>query len=87
MNKFHNHAQQLKLKNYCGPLDNQTWHTNDWAQQKLPKFGFPTHTTALWPVEQSSILPAKFDCPVASQNFLFIATAHDCETGFLRIKV
>ena len=30
---------------------------------------FCTHTTALWPVEQSSILYAKFDCPVARQNF------------------
>ena len=28
-------------------------------QQKLPKFGFRTHTTALWPVEQSSILSDK----------------------------
>ena len=45
-------------------------------------FGFRTHTTALWLMEQSSILPAKFDCPVARQNFLVYATAHDCETGF-----
>ena len=39
-----------------------TSHTNSWPQQKLPKFGFGTHTTALWPIEQSSILSAKFDC-------------------------
>ena len=32
------------------------------------------------PVEQSSILSAKFDCPVARQNLSRLATAHDCET-------
>ena len=57
------------------PLDNQTWYTNSWLQQKLPKFGFRSHTTALWPVEQSSILSAKFDCPVACQNLSLLATA------------
>ena len=44
--------------------------------------GVCTHTTALWPVEQSSILSAKFDCPVALQNFSHISIAisvHDCE--------
>ena len=40
-----------------------------------------THTAALWPMERSSILSAKFDCPVACQNFSRVATAHDCETG------
>ena len=35
-------------------------------------FGFHI-LTALWPVEQSSILSAKFDCPVAYQNILFLA--------------
>ena len=50
-------------------------NTNGWLQQKLPKFGFRTHTTALWPMEQSSILSAKFDCPVARQNFSLVATA------------
>ena len=34
-------------------------------QQKLSKFGFHTHTTALWSLKQSSILCVKFDCPVA----------------------
>lgn len=35
-----------------GPLNNsKTSHTNDWPQQKLSKFGFRAHTTALWPVE------------------------------------
>ena len=58
-NKFHNHAQLLKVKTSGGPLDNQTWHTNGWPQQKLPKFGFRIHTTALRPMEQSSILSAR----------------------------
>ena len=31
-------------------------------------------------MEQSSILSAKFDCPVARQNLSLLATAHDCET-------
>ena len=57
-----------------GPLNRQT---------ALPKFGFRTHTTALWPVEQSSILSAKFDCPVARQNFSLLATAHDWATGIV----
>ena len=34
-------------------------------------FFFSTHTTALWPTEQSSILSVKFDCP----------GAHDFGTG------
>ena len=29
---------------------------------------FCTHISAVWPMEQSSILSAKFDCPVAHQN-------------------
>ena len=32
-------------------------------------------------MEQSFILFAKFDCPVARQKFSLLATAHDCETG------
>ena len=58
------------MKNSGRLLDNQTWHINGWPQQKLPKFGFRTHTTALCPVEQSSILSAKYDCPVVCQKFL-----------------
>ena len=34
-------------------------------------------------MEQSSILSAKFDCPVARYNISLLATAHDCETGLL----
>ena len=30
------------------------------------QFGFRTHTTALWPMEQSSIISAKFNCPCSS---------------------
>ena len=43
--------------------------------QKLPKFGFHTHTTAPCPPF------AKFDCQVARQNIPLLATMHDCETG------
>ena len=58
----------------------QTRHTNSWPQQKLPTIGFCTHTTALWLVEQGSILCTKFDCPVICQNFSLLIAAHDCET-------
>ena len=70
-----------KSENFGGQLDIQTWHINGWPQEKLSKFGFRTHAIALWPMEQSSFLSAKLDCPVAHQNFSLLATAHDCETG------
>ena len=69
ISQFHIHVQLLKMENSGGPLDNQTWHTDSWPQQKLPKFSFHSHTTSLWTMEQSSILSAKFDSPVAYQNF------------------
>ena len=56
ISQFHNHAQSLKVNNSGRPLDNQTRQTNGWLQLKLPKFGFRTHTIALWPMEQSSIV-------------------------------
>ena len=84
MSQFHNHVQLLKMENSGGPLDNQTWHTDSWPQQKLPKFGVCTHTTSLWPMEQSSILSDKFDSPVAYQNFpLQLHNMHDSETTLL----
>ena len=46
----------------CPPSNLQT------PQQKLPKFGFRTQATALWLMERSSILSAKFDCPVHRQD-------------------
>ena len=63
------------------------WHTKGWPLQKLPKFGFCTQTTAFWPIEQSSILSAKFDCPVAHQNLLLLVTAHGCETDLRENRV
>ena len=30
---------------------------------------------------------AKYDCPVACQNFSLLATAHDCKTGLFRQMV
>ena len=39
-------------------------HTNGWPQKSSN-----TDATALWPMEQSSILSAKFDCSVARQIF------------------
>ena len=80
----------------CFPFSKQNWTnksvlqwftgtiklTNGWPQQKLPKFGFCNHTTALRPMEQSSILSTKFDYPLARQNFSLSVTAHNnCKTG------
>ena len=65
-----------------------TGQSNYWQRQlaatKAPNFGFLTHTTTLWPMEQSAILCAKFDCSVVYQNFSLVATVHDCETGLFR---
>ena len=47
VNQFHNHAQQLKLKNPCGPLDNQTWGTNGFGFCSLP-FSLPS-LIVQWP--------------------------------------
>ena len=55
----------LKQRRKATRKSPETWHPNNWPQQKLPKFGFRTHRTKFWPMEQSSILSAKFDCPVA----------------------
>ena len=52
----------------------QSRQTNGWPQQKLPKFGFRTHTTALWLIDQSSILSDKFDCPLARLDFSLLST-------------
>ena len=65
----------------CAVAESNNKH--GWPQETLPKFGFRAHTFALWPMEQPSILSAKFDCPVARQNFSLLATAHDCEIGLL----
>ena len=35
-------------------------------------------------MEQSSILSAMFDCPVAHQSISLLATVHDCETGLVK---
>ena len=63
--------------------------SNSWLQQNLPKFCFWSLKTAVWPMEQSSILPAKFDCPVACQNFslIHVASACDCKTQSYAVLV
>ena len=55
--------------------------------QVLPTLRFRTHTTALWPMQQSSILSAKFDCPVVRQSISLLATAHDCKTGLFTTRL
>ena len=67
-----------KSENFWRATGQSTWHTKrlHGYNKNLPKFGFRTHTTALWPVEQSSILSARFDCPVAHQEFPRLAIAH-----------
>ena len=60
----------------------QTAHNN-----KMPTFVFCTQTTAHWLTEQSFILSVKFDYPVTRQNFLVLATVHDCETDLLLTRL
>lgn len=52
------------------------------AQRKLLKFGFYTHITVIWPMEQSSIW-YMFDCPVSRQNISLLVSARDNETCLL----
>ena len=66
-----------KSEHSGGPLENETkpWHSHGWPQQYFPQFGFRTHTTAFSPMEQPSILSAKFDRLVAYQNISLCVTA------------
>ena len=57
-----------KSETFWRATGQSTWRTNGWLQQKLPMFGFRTHTTALSPMEHSSVLSAKFDCRETRQN-------------------
>ena len=38
-------------------------------------------------MEQSSILSAKFDCPMFRQSISLLATAHDCKTGLFTTRL
>ena len=68
--QFHNHAQWLKVKNSGGPLDNQTWQTG-WKTAALDKRWLCEYENqTLEAFVAASRLYAKFDCPVARQNFL-----------------
>ena len=80
--QFCNHAQLLKERNSGGPQHSQldVLYERLAATFKLPNFGFCTHTTALCPMEQSSMLSAKFDCPLSSGPPELFTAAHDCET-------
>ena len=62
--------QPLQEANPGGPLDNQTWIQTLAATKAWFSYSY---TTALWPVEQPSILSAKLDCPVARQKFVKLA--------------
>ena len=60
-----------------------------WLSSGLPVFVIFSYCAWLWNclMEQSSILSAKFDCPVAHQYLSLLATAHDCETGLFIYKL
>ena len=51
------------------------------AATKASKVWFSYWHNCTVPMEQSSVLSAKFDCTVARQNFLLLASAHDYKTG------
>ena len=46
------------------------WVTGQLVAEKLPKFGLHTHTTALPPMEQSSILSVNFVVQWSARIFL-----------------
>ena len=73
--------QQLKVNISDGHWTTKLGSQTAGCHKSFQSLVFVLHTTALWPLEQSSILSAKHDCPVAHQNLLFLATAHDCENG------
>ena len=83
MSHFHNHAQQIKVKNSGGPLDNQTWQTEGKTAPlaKVQLCEYKNQNLGIFVVV--SHLNTKFDCSVARQNFSLLATAHDYETGLL----
>ena len=79
--RFYDHSQELKVQNSGGLLDNQTWQTQ-WKTAPLAKAHLCEHENQTWEAfVVASRLYSKFDCPVARQNVLLLATAHDCETG------
>ena len=66
--QFPNHVQQLKLNKFWWATG-QSNLADRIEEETLEAFVVARH------------LYAKFDCPVAHQNFSLLATAHDCETG------
>ena len=69
------------MKYSGGPLDNHTWQT-EWKTAPLAKVQLCEFVNqTLEAFVAASRLSAKFDCPVAHQNFSLLATAHDHETG------
>ena len=79
--QFHNHAQQLKVKNSGGPLDNQTWQTEGKTAPlaKVQLCEYKNQTLGVFVAV--SHLYTKFDCSVVRQNFSLLATVYDSETG------
>ena len=68
------------MKNSVGPQDNQTWHI-EWKTVLLDRLQLCEYENqTLEAFVAASRLYAKFDCPVARQNFSFLASAHDRET-------
>ena len=63
-----------KVNNSGGPLDNQTWQT-EWKTALLATLQF-------WENKDQTLEAFV----AAGQNFSLLATAHDCETGFLAIS-
>ena len=71
------------MKYSDGPLDNQTkLGRQNGRLLHWPKCSYvSTKKQTLEDFVAVSRSYAKFDCPVARQNFPLLATAHDCETG------
>ena len=64
-------------------LDNPTWQT-EWKTAPLIKVQLCEYENqTLEAFVAASRLSAKFDCPVTRQKFSLLATAYDCEIGYL----
>ena len=74
------------MENSGGPLDNQTWQTElrTAPLTKVQLCEYDNQTLEAYAV--ASRLYTESDCPVSRQNASLLTTAHDCETGLLKVN-
>ena len=80
-------AENVPLSQSCavakisgGPLAKQTWQRMEDCYTGV--------SAKLWkPLLRSAVCMQSFDCPVAHQNILLLATAHDCYPSVSQVSV